>query len=241
MCTSDACALHLNGHGGEGTALDVIEVWSGRYACLLQSALRLTNEAFANQLGIAVRTVATWHFDPSIVPRAEMQQLLDVVYETASSAARQRFALLATRERVDGAPEPSAPAAQALRVAIAVIIRQGEVLLVCRRDDDASGITWQFPAGVIKPGMKPETATLRETLDETGVHCAVRQGLGSRLHPVTGVLCQYFLCEYLAGEATNGDTVENIDVMWVPRNSVTRFISADTIFPPILAALEEPT
>ncbi|MER6302216.1 NUDIX domain-containing protein [Kitasatospora sp. NPDC001539] len=221
--------------------MDVIEVWSGRYACLLQSALRLTNEAFANQLGIAVRTVATWHADSSVVPRAEMQQLLDAAHERASDAARQRFALLAAKERGGGASESGMPAAQALRVAIAVVLRQGDVLLVCRRDDDASGITWQFPAGVIKPSAKPETATVRETLDETGVHCAVRGSLGSRVHPVTGVLCEYFLCEYLAGEATNSDAVENVDVMWVPRNSVTRFIDADTIFPPILAALEEQT
>ncbi|MFG2694918.1 NUDIX hydrolase [Kitasatospora sp. NPDC048407] len=221
--------------------MDVIEAWSGRYACLLQSALRLTNEAFAGQLGIAVRTVATWHADPSVVPRTEMQQLLDAAYEKAPKAARQRFALLAAREDTGGAREPGRPAAQALRVAISIVVRQTDVLLVCRRDDDTSGITWQFPAGVIKPGMKPETATVRETLNETGVHCAVRQSLGSRLHPVTGVLCEYFLCEYLAGEATNSDAVENVDVMWVPRNSVTRFIDADTIFPPILAALEEQT
>ncbi|GAB2833091.1 hypothetical protein GCM10027073_72100 [Streptomyces chlorus] len=82
---------------------------------------------------------------------------------------------------------------------------------------------------------------MRETLDETGVHCAVRQHLGNRLHPVTGVLCEYFLCEYLAGEATNSDAAENIDVMWVPRNAVPRFIPVDTIFPPILAVMEEQT
>jgi hypothetical protein len=35
-----------------------IERWSGALACLLQSATGLTNEAFANWLGIAVRTVA---------------------------------------------------------------------------------------------------------------------------------------------------------------------------------------
>ncbi|MER7670661.1 NUDIX hydrolase [Kitasatospora sp. NPDC096128] len=220
--------------------MDVIEVWSGRYACLLQSALRLTNEGFANRLGIAVRTVATWHSDPSVVPRVEMQQLLDSAHEKAPDAARQRFALLVAKERGE-VPESGAPTAQALRVAISVVLRQNDVLLVCRRDDDASGITWQFPAGVIKPGAKPETATVRETLDETGVHCAVRRSFGNRLHPVTGVLCEYFLCEYLAGEATNSDTIENVDVMWVPRNSVTRFIDADTIFPPVLAALEEQT
>ncbi|MFD9472770.1 NUDIX hydrolase [Streptomyces goshikiensis] len=219
--------------------MDVIERWSGRYACLLQAALRLTNEQFAAQLGIAVRTVATWHSDAAVVPRKEMQQLLDSAHEKAAPTARQRFALLVAGER---APAASSPAgAQALRVGIAVVIRDHQVLLVCRRDDDASGITWQFPAGVIKPGGKAETTTVRETLDETGVHCAVRQHLGNRLHPVTGVLCEYFLCEYLAGEAANTDAVENVDVMWVPKNSLTRFIPVDTIFPPILAVLEEQT
>lgn len=56
---------------------------------------------------------------------------------------------------------------------------------------------------------------------------------------VTGVQCEYFLCEYLAGEANNSDVVENVDVMWAQRNAVTRFIPANKIFPPILAALEE--
>ncbi|WP_326812475.1 NUDIX hydrolase [Streptomyces scopuliridis] len=219
--------------------MDVVERWSGRHACLLQSALRLGNEQFAAHLGIAVRTVATWHSDASVVPRREMQQLLDTAYEQAPATARKRFALLLAKERASANSTP--PGAQALRVAIAVVIRDSDVLLVCRRDDDAAGITWQFPAGVIKPGGKAETTTVRETLDETGVHCAVRQHLGNRLHPVTGVLCEYFLCEYLAGEASNTDAVENIDVMWVPRNSVPRFIPVDTIFPPILAVLEEQT
>jgi 8-oxo-dGTP diphosphatase len=111
--------------------------------------------------------------------------------------------------------------------------------MVCRRDGDASGITWQFPAGVVKPGVRPETVTVRETLSETGVHCAVRMNLGSRLHPVTGVQCEYFLCDYLAGEARNSDIIENVDVMWAPRDTVTRFIPADAIFPPIMAALED--
>ncbi|MFE0421576.1 NUDIX hydrolase [Streptomyces sp. NPDC058953] len=217
--------------------MDVVDVWSGRYACLLQAASRLTNEQFAAQLGIGVRTVASWHADPGVVPRREMQQLLDTVHERAAPAVRQRFALLVGRERADQLRGPAG--AQVLRVAIAVVIRGHEVLLVCRRDTEVSGITWQFPAGVVKPGARPETTSVRETLDETGVRCVVRRRLGERLHPVTSVLCEYFLCEYLAGEATNSDTVENMDVIWVDVNAVTRFIPLDTIFPPVLAALEE--
>lgn len=232
--------------------MDVVDVWNGRSACALQAALRLTNESFANHLGIALRTVATWHAYPEVVPRAEMQQLLDEAYERAGPAVRARFALLSRgRNDLGGGSQgrevrvrgsgPGSLEAQALRVAIAVVIRGSDVLLVCRRDGDAEGITWQFPAGVVKPGVRPETVTVRETLAETGVHCAVRRSLGSRLHPITGVHCAYFLCDYLAGEAQNSDVVENVDVTWARRDAVTRFIPAEAIFPPITAALEDPS
>lgn len=55
----------------------------------------------------------------------------------------------------------------------------------------------------------PSSAAVRETLAETGIHCAVREDLGGRLHPVTGVWCQYDLAEYLAGEARNQDTISS--------------------------------
>ncbi|ROR37197.1 NUDIX hydrolase [Kitasatospora cineracea] len=213
--------------------MDVVVSWTGRSACWLQEALRDTNEAFAARLGIAVRTVASWHKSPELVPRTEMHQLLDQALEAAAPAAQKRFALLLTEST-------GSQTAQALRVAVAVVVRGGDVLLVCRRDDEPAGIRWQFPAGVIKPGGSPASAAVRETLAETGVHCAVRQDLGGRLHPSTGVWCEYFLAEYLVGEAQNQDKIENADVMWVPRNTVPRFIPVDTIFPPILAALEEP-
>ncbi|KPC78535.1 NUDIX hydrolase [Streptomyces sp. NRRL S-4] len=166
--------------------------------------------------------------DPLCVPRTEMQQLLDSVHEGAPDAVRKRFALMTAGT---GQADAAAPVlkAQALRVAIAVVVRDTDVLLVCRRADDASGITWQFPAGVIKPGVRHETTTIHETLDETGVHCAIRQSLGERLYPVTDMHCLYFLCEYLAGDATNSDAVENVDVTWVAKSAVTRFIPADTI------------
>ncbi|MEU0097270.1 MULTISPECIES: NUDIX hydrolase [Streptomyces] len=218
--------------------MEVVDVWTGQLACTLQSALRMTNESFANRLGISSRTVATWHSDPDVIPRPEMQQLLDSVHEDAPAAVRKRFALMtAGTGQADAAA--TFPKAQALRVAIAVVVRDADVLLVCRRAEDVSGITWQFPAGVIKPGVRPETATIRETLDETGVHCTIRQRLGERLHPVTGVHCVYFLCEYLAGDAMNSDAVENVDVTWVAKSAVTRFIPVDNIYPPILEALEE--
>lgn len=210
--------------------MDVIGVWNGRTACTLQAALRMTNEAFAAHLGVAVRTVTKWHADPDVTPRPEMQQILDTAYERAGDPVQRRFALLS---RPAGGPT----GAQALRVAIAVVARDCEVLLVCRRGDDS--LLWQFPAGVVKPGASPEAVTVQETHAETGVHCTVRRHLGSRLHPVTGVMADYFLCDWLAGEPGNLDPLENVDVQWVPTASLPRFIPADRIYPPITAALED--
>lgn len=116
--------------------------------------------------------------------------------------------------------------------------RNSDVLLVCRRSDDG-GISWQFPAGMVKPGVPPEIVAVRETFGETGVHCAVLRWLGSRIHPTTNVHCDYLLCDYLAGEAHNMDVVENVSVVWADKKTLTRFIPANQIFPPILEALED--
>src|SRR6266404_3588629 len=75
--------------------MDMVTGWTGSTACALQAALRLSNEAFAAQLGIGLRTVASWHQKPALRPRPEMQQLLDTVLTKASASARERFAVLA--------------------------------------------------------------------------------------------------------------------------------------------------
>ena len=189
----------------------------------------MTNEAFAERLGISPRTISRWHAQPDMTHRTEVQQILDIAHREAGDEVQRRFALLL---------RPLAPRieAQALRVAIAVVLRGDDVLLVCRRGDGE--LRWQFPAGMVKPGIDPSTVAVQETHGETGVHCTVREQLGERIHPVTGVMASYFLADHLAGEATNRDPLENIDVTWVPRSAITRFIPQDQIYPPILNALE---
>lgn len=188
----------------------------------------MTNDGFADHLGVAVRTVAGWHSSPDIVPRAEIQSALDTAYERSSQSVQRRFSLL-TR------PKPNAAEVQALRVAIAVVVKDDEVLLVCRRGSDS--LSWQFPAGVVKPGASPAVVAVEETHAETGVRCTVREQLGSRVHPVTGVVAEYLSCEYLMGEATNRDPIENAEVTWVPRKQLTRFIPEQSIYPPVLEVL----
>ncbi|MFD9276874.1 NUDIX hydrolase [Streptomyces mirabilis] len=193
--------------------------------------MRMTNEAFAERLGISPRTITRWHATPELIHRTEVQQILDLAYEGAGEAVHRRFSLLIRPPTDHGQPQ-----AQSLRVAIAVVVRGDDVLLVCRRGDGA--LRWQFPAGMVKPGAAAETVAVQETHGETGVHCTVREHLGERVHPVTGVVASYYLADHLAGEASNLDSLENVDVAWVPRTALTRFIPQDQIFPPILDALE---
>lgn len=206
--------------------------WTGRDATALRKSLRLTEGRFAAALRVAPRTVANWSTNPATIPRSGVQDSLDKLFEGSSAAVKARF-----EELTSGQPASPSGSVQALRVAIAVVLREDQVLLV-RRRDKGNGIAWQFPAGIVKPGETPEDVAVRETLAETGAHCSVAGHIGGRLHPVTGVLCDYFRCLYLTGDADNLDNVENSAVTWAARRDVAKFIERDSIYPPALIVLE---
>jgi hypothetical protein len=65
--------------------------------------------------------------------------------------------------------------------------------------------------------------------------------LGSRLHPVTNVLCEYVLCDYVTGEARNVDVFENVEVTWIDKAELISVIPAGQIYRPVLEALEVAT
>lgn len=137
---------------------------------------------------------------------------------------------------LDPAAHDGASSVQLLSVSLAVVVHAEQVLLVCRRDN-TEGVFWGWPTGVVKPGRDPAHVAVIETLAETGVHCAVRQALGTRIHPMTGALCAYYLCDYLAGEPENRDQVENTAVTWAPIKRLTDFIPVQHVYPPILDAI----
>jgi 8-oxo-dGTP pyrophosphatase MutT (NUDIX family) len=217
----------------------VIDKWTGRHATALQAALRMSQDEMAALIGVAKRTIASWSERPDIVIRPELQRALDTAYGRADEPTKLRFARQLKAD--DDAEVVAAGNAVALTVAISVVMNDAELLLVCRRDADPSGITWQFPAGIVKPGAAPAMVAIRETLAETGIHCSVRAELGSRVHPLTGVNARYFLCDYLAGAVENRDAVENAGALWVPKEDLVRFIPRERIFAPILSALKGET
>src|SRR2546423_4893231 len=82
--------------------MQVVSVWTGRHATALRTALRLTNEAFAQTLGTATRTVAKWNAQPDLVPVSELQRALDTVLQRASDEATARFSFLVSGDDVSG-------------------------------------------------------------------------------------------------------------------------------------------
>ncbi len=101
------------------------------------SALRLTNQTFADRLGIARRTVAGWHADPELMPRMEMQQLLDELLSRLSLAELDRFhGCLSTG--ADGGAATSG--SEALRAAITIVAGDQGVLVVRRRTDSLASV-----------------------------------------------------------------------------------------------------
>ena len=74
--------------------MEMVTGWTGREACALQAALRMSNVEFAGRLGIGLSTVKDWHDRPSLRPRPETQRILDTALAQASAAERERFAAL---------------------------------------------------------------------------------------------------------------------------------------------------
>jgi hypothetical protein len=85
--------------------MNMVASWTGARADTLRQALRMSNEAFAEHLGVAVRTVAYWRERPDVILRPVTQQILDVALTRAPEQVRAHFELLLA-EREHG-PGPS--------------------------------------------------------------------------------------------------------------------------------------
>ncbi len=89
-----------------------------------------------------------------------------------------------------------------VEVAIALVWKDGRLLLSRRPDDAHLGGLWEFPGGKLEAGESPERAAEREVLEELGVICSAR----SRRAPIEhdyidrSVVLHPVDCEYVSGE-----------------------------------------
>ena len=99
------------------------------------------------------------------------------------------------------------------------MVRGGEILLISTQ----SGRRWQLPKGHIEDGETAEQAAVREVREETGVtgrvlatlpgveYWYVERGL-RRIHKRV----DYFLLEYVSGDAADFDPAEVSGAGWFP-------------------------
>jgi hypothetical protein len=74
--------------------MQVVGTWTAGRADVLRRALNMSSERYADYLGLAVRTVANWRDDPTIIPQQRNQEILDTALDRASDRAKAKFAAL---------------------------------------------------------------------------------------------------------------------------------------------------
>jgi 8-oxo-(d)GTP phosphatase len=109
-----------------------------------------------------------------------------------------------------------------------VLLRQGadgpEVAVVHRphRSD------WSLPKGKLEPGERHDVAAVRETFEETGVHCVLGPSLGHRHYHVEGVPKRVAYWRATVREEVARDADAEIDeIRWLRRKAAKELLSYD--------------
>jgi hypothetical protein len=162
--------------------------WTGRLAVALQEALRLSQEAFAEQLGVVPRTVANWHAQPERELRPATKGFLDTLLARSDAQAQQRFAILAG----DAAPllEGASAADEAPTTSGAAAALEREL---SRDPHIGAALAWLDEAAAWTPGVSRREVAQRLTRIE--LHAIQDRGnLRSRVTQgdIAGALAGYY-------------------------------------------------
>jgi 8-oxo-dGTP diphosphatase len=103
-----------------------------------------------------------------------------------------------------------------LVAAVALLNEEGKVLLAKRpRGRPLAGL-WEFPGGKVDPGEDPETALIRELMEELGIEIAradlVPLTFASHAYPEFHLLMPLYLCKRWEGDIA---AQENQELLWV--------------------------
>ncbi len=89
-----------------------------------------------------------------------------------------------------------------VEVAIALVWKDGRLLLSRRPDDAHLGGLWEFPGGKLEAGETPEQAAEREVREELGVRCRARSRRAPIHHDYAdrSVVLHPVDCDFVSGE-----------------------------------------
>ena len=107
-----------------------------------------------------------------------------------------------------------------LVVAVALVDRDGRVLIARRPEGKAMAGLWEFPGGKIEHGETPEVALMRELHEELGIEtwasCLAPLSFASHAYPGFHLLMPLFVCRKWRGAP---EPREHAALKWVgPRD-----------------------
>jgi 8-oxo-dGTP diphosphatase len=128
-----------------------------------------------------------------------------------------------------------------IRVAAAVVWRDGRVLMTRRPPGGPLGLKWEFPGGKLEPGEEPEQALVRELREELGVAAVTQGTLAVETHEYDhglSVELHFVLCELESLEFEPSPEVH--EVRWNRPSEVdpAEVLDADRGFLAVLVRVE---
>ena len=109
------------------------------------------------------------------------------------------------------------------RVAAALILKNGKMLICQRTRHQPFPLKWEFPGGKIEKGEQPRDALRRELEEELGVGAKIGDEVSRIQHTYSRggtVELRFFIVEEFAGEIENRIFK---DVRWVVRKDLPKF------------------
>jgi 8-oxo-dGTP diphosphatase len=111
-----------------------------------------------------------------------------------------------------------------LVAAVALLNRDGKVLIARRPPGRPLAGLWEFPGGKVEAGEEPETALIREILEELGIEIAradlVPLTFASHAYPEFHLLMPLYLCKRWQGSIA---AQENQELRWVRPDELTHY------------------
>jgi mutator protein MutT len=114
-----------------------------------------------------------------------------------------------------------------------VINNKGEVLIIKRKipEKGKTGkiLVWAFPGGKQESGETRESAVEREVLMETGYKVKAVKQINMRIHPDTGALVIYHLCELLEENQIQppSEPHEIEEIKWIKKEEIKNYFTTD--------------
>lgn len=111
-----------------------------------------------------------------------------------------------------------------LVAAVALLNRDGKVLVARRPPGRPLAGLWEFPGGKVEAGEEPETALIREILEELGIEIAradlMPLTFASHAYPEFHLLMPLYLCKRWQGSIA---AQEDQELRWVRPDELTHY------------------